>query len=243
MIGSLVCKNLTVDIELFVINIFHSHHEYKETRMKIGMTRYELPVLPYSYDALEPYMDEITMRVHHTKHHQEYVDGLNHILSKINALSHKSYITAILSNPEIVPDSARSDVNFYGGGFENHRMFWESMKPNGGGEPGGRLSDEIDVYFESFKNFKRRFSENAMNTTGSGWVWLVYNQTFSRLECITTENQTSPWAIRRIPLLGLEIWEHAYYLKYLNEQDRYVDSWWNIVNWSEVEERFLRVCS
>ncbi|VVC05408.1 Superoxide dismutase [Fe] [uncultured archaeon] len=205
------------------------------------MGKYELMPLPYSYDALEPYIDERTMRIHHTKHHQAYTDGLNEALMQINALSHKSYITGILSDLSLVPESSRNGINFYGGGYENHRMFWESMKQNGDGNPGGRLADEINVYFGSFEDFKKKFTEGTISIQGSGWGWLVYNQSFARLEFQVTQNQTSPWTQRRIPLLGLDVWEHAYYLKYQNRRADYVNSWWNVVNWSEVEERFLRI--
>ena len=205
------------------------------------MGRYELPPLPYSYDALEPYIDESTMRLHHQKHHQSYTDGLNNALAAINALSHKNYITAILSDLTVVPQEARDAINFYGGGYENHRIFWESMKPGGGGRPKGRLADEISVYFESFEKFKEKFTGGTVSIQGSGWGWLAYNQTYARLEFVTTENQTSPWTRRLVPLLGLDVWEHAYYLKYQNQRAAYVQAWWNVVNWPEVEERFIRV--
>ena len=205
------------------------------------MGKYELLPLPYSYDALEPYIDEMTMRIHHTKHHEAYTDGLNESLMQINAISHKSYITEILSDLSLVPESSRNAINFYGGGYENHRLFWESMKQNGGGKPSGRLADEIDVYFGSFENFRKKFTEGTISIQGSGWGWLVYNQSYARLEFQTTQNQTSPWTQRRIPLLGLDVWEHAYYLKYQNKRADYVNSWWNVVNWSIVEERFLRI--
>jgi len=207
------------------------------------VAKYELPPLPYSYDALEPYIDEHTMKIHHTKHHQAYTDGLNETLIRINALSHKNYIIGILSDLNSVTEIARDAINFHGGGYENHRMFWESMKPNGGGNPGGRLADEIGVYFGSFAEFKEKFSKGTIAIQGSGWGWLVYNQTYSSLEFTTTLNQTSPWTLRLVPLLGLDVWEHAYYLKYQNRRIDYVNAWWNVVNWPEVEERFLRVAS
>jgi superoxide dismutase, Fe-Mn family len=205
------------------------------------MGKYELPPLPYPYDALEPYIDEMTMRIHHTKHHQAYTNGLNDSLMKINALSHNSYITGILSDLGAVPESSRDAINFYGGGYENHKIFWESMKPRGEEQPGGRLADEIKVYFGSFEDFQKKFSEGITSLQGSGWGWLVYNPGFARLEFLLTTNQTSPWTQNRIPLLGLDVWEHAYYLQYQNRRSDYVNSWWNIVNWTEVEERFLRV--
>lgn len=207
------------------------------------MGRYEVPPLPYKYDALEPYIDEETMRVHHTGHHKAYAEGLNEALARINALSHKNYIIGILSDLNAVPEAGRDAINFYGGGYENHRMFWESMKPGGGGLPGGRLADEIDVYFGGFDQFKKKFSEGTAAIQGSGWGWLVYNQTYSRLEFLSTPNQTSPWTMRKVPLLGLDVWEHAYYLKYQNRRSDYIGAWWNIINWAEVEERLLRVAS
>jgi Fe-Mn family superoxide dismutase len=205
--------------------------------------KYVIPPLPYSYDALEPYIDARTMEIHYTKHHQAYADGLNVALQSINAQTHKDYIVSILSDLTSVPENIRNAINFYGGGFENHRLFWESMKPNGGGEPGGRLADEIKIYFGSFKEFKEKFSAGTAAIQGSGWGWLVYNQTFSSIEFRIMENQTSPFTQRGIPLLGLDVWEHAYYLKYQNRRDNYIQAWWNVVNWTEVEERFLRVAT
>ena len=207
------------------------------------MGKYLVPPLPYSYDALEPHIDAKTMEIHYTKHHQAYADGLNTALQSINALTHKSYIVEILSDLGSVPENIRNAINFYGGGFENHRLFWESMKPKGGGEPGGRLADEIKIYFGSFREFKEKFSTGTAAIQGSGWGWLVYNKTFSRVEFRTTENQTSPYTQRAIPLLGLDVWEHAYYLKYQNRRADYIQAWWNLVNWTEIEERFLRVAS
>jgi len=205
------------------------------------MGKYIVPPLPYSYDALEPHIDAKTMEIHYTKHHQAYADGLNAALQSINALTHKNYIIGILSDLTSIPENVRSSINFHGGGFENHRLFWESMKPNGGGEPGGRLADEIKIYFGSFKEFKEKFFTGTAAIQGSGWGWLVYNQTFSRIEFRATENQTSPYTQGAIPLLGLDVWEHAYYLKYQNRRTDYIEAWWNVVNWTEVEERFLRV--
>lgn len=205
------------------------------------MAKFELPSLPYSYDALEPHIDAKTMEIHHTKHHQTYANGLNEALERINALTHKNYITSILSDLTIVPEHVRNAINFHGGGFDNHRLFWESMKPNGGGEPGGKLADEIKIYFGNFKQFKEKFSQASLSIQGSGWGWLVYNRTYSRLEFKAMPDQTSPWTFRLIPLLGLDVWEHAYYLKYQNRRADYIEAWWNVVNWTEIEERFLRV--
>jgi Fe-Mn family superoxide dismutase len=205
------------------------------------MGRYEVPPLNYKYDSLEPYIDAKTMEIHHTKHHQTYANGLNEALERINALTHKNYITSILSDLTTVPEHVRNAINFHGGGFDNHRLFWESMKPNGGGEPGGKLADEIKIYFGNFKQFKEKFSQASLSIQGSGWGWLVYNRTYSRLEFKAMPDQTSPWTFRLIPLLGLDVWEHAYYLKYQNRRADYIEAWWNVVNWTEIEERFLRV--
>ena len=207
------------------------------------MVKYELPPLPYSYNALEPHMDEATLRIHHTRLHQDYTDGLNDALSRINALNHKNYIIGILAELDSVPEHSREQVNFYGGGYENHKFFWESMRPGTASTPKGRLSDEIVVYFGGFEKFKEKFSQNALDLQGSGWCWMVYNRTYSRLELLTTTNQTSPHTKRMIPLLGLDMWEHAYYLKYKSDKSSYVRDWWNLVNWPIVEERLIRVAT
>ncbi len=202
------------------------------------MVQYELPRLPYEYDDLEPFIDAETMKIHHQKHHQSYVDGLNKSLEQIGGASHPQYISSILSELKQIPESGRQNINFFGGGFENHRLFWETMTPNGGGNPEGKIEDAIDVYFNNFDNFKKVFSEQAITIQGSGWCWLVFNSTYQKIEIITTPNQTSPWTIQKIPLLGLDVWEHAYYLKYQNKRSEYVKSWWNVVNWDYVGNRF-----
>jgi len=202
------------------------------------MVRYELPRLPYGYDELEPFIDSETMRIHHQQHHQAYVDGLNKSLKQIGGASHPQYISSILSDLNSIPEAGRSVINFFGGGFENHRLFWETMTPNSSGYPGGKLEDSIDVYFDDFEKFKKVFSEKANSIQGSGWCWLVFNQTYNKIEIITTRNQDSPWTLQKTPLLGLDVWEHAYYLKYQNKRPEYVKAWWNIVNWDYVENRF-----
>jgi Fe-Mn family superoxide dismutase len=206
------------------------------------MVKYELPRLPYAYDELEPYIDKQTMEIHHQKHHQSYVDGLNKTLAKISSEFHPQYITSILSDLNSIPESARSEVIFFGGGFENHKMFWETMTPKNNKNPGGKLEDAIDVYFKNYENFKKEFSSIAATIEGSGWCWLVFNQTFKKIEIITTPNQNSPWSLRKIPLLGLDVWEHAYYLKYQNRRSDYITAWWNVVNWDHVENRFSELC-
>jgi len=202
------------------------------------MVQYQLPRLPYGYDDLEPFIDEQTMKIHHQKHHQSYVDGLNKTLEEISGSFHPQYITSILSDLQSVPETSRNKITFFGGGFENHRLFWETMNPNGGGSPGGKLANSIDVYFDSFQKFKKIFSVTSLSIEGSGWCWLVFNQTFNKIEIMTTKNQDSPWMQNKIPLLGLDLWEHAYYLKYKNKRTDYVESWWNVVNWDYVSNRF-----
>ncbi|MBT5201376.1 MAG: superoxide dismutase [Thaumarchaeota archaeon] len=205
------------------------------------MVQYELPKLSYGYDELEPFIDTQTMKIHHQKHNQSYVDGLNNALVEIGGASHPQYISSILSDLQTIPESSRNKIDFFGGGFENHKLFWETMNPDGGGVPKGKLEDAIDVYFEDFENFKKIFSEKAVNIQGSGWCWLVFNRTFNKIEILTTQNQTSPWTLQKVPLLGLDVWEHAYYLKYQNKRPEYVDAWWNVVNWDYVENRFSEI--
>lgn len=202
------------------------------------MVHYLLPRLPYEYDELEPFVDKETLQIHHQKHHQAYVDGLNSTLEQIGGKSHPQYISSILSDLNSIPESARNAVNFFGGGFENHKLFWEVMSPDSDKKPCGRLADAIDVYFDSFDSFKRIFSNLSLSIQGSGWCWLVFNPTYNKIEIITTPNQDSPWTLRKIPLLGLDVWEHAYYLKYQNRRSDYVDAWWDVVNWEYVGNRF-----
>ncbi len=202
------------------------------------MVQYQLPKLSYGYDELEPFIDAQTMEIHHQKHHQSYADGLNKTLEEIAGSSHPQYITSILSDLKSIPENSRNKIKFFGGGFENHRLFWEIMNPNGGGIPGGKLADSIDVYFDNFEKFKKLFSVASLSIEGSGWCWLVFNQTFNKIEIITTKNQDSPWSLNKIPLLGLDLWEHAYYLKHQNKRIDYVSSWWNVVNWDYVANRF-----
>ena len=207
------------------------------TLFDYSMVKYELPRLPYAYDDLEPYIDQQTVKIHHLKHHQAYVDGLNKTLEKISSEFHPIYITSILSDLNGIPESARNDVVFFGGGFENHKLFWETMTPKNDEIPSGKLGDLIDVYFGNFENFKKEFSNKAFSIEGSGWCWLVFNQTFNKIEIITTSNHDSPWSIRKIPLLGLDVWEHAYYLKYQNRRSDFIAAWWNVVNWDYVGNR------
>lgn len=202
------------------------------------LVRYELPKLPYGYDELEPFIDSKTMWIHHQKHHQAYVDGLNHTLDSIGASSHPKYISSILSDLKSIPESFRTKVSFFGGGHENHKLFWEIMTPQPDKSPGGKLEDSIDIYFDGFENFKRIFSKKALEIQGSGWCWLVLNPTYNKIEILTTVNQDSPWIFQKTPLLGLDLWEHAFYLHYQYKKSEYVKAWWDVVNWDYVANRF-----
>lgn len=204
------------------------------------MGKYELPKVPYAYDALEPHIDARTMEIHHTKHHQAYTDKLNDALTKCPADIQGKDIIEILKNINQVPEDVRGAVNFNGGGFDNHRLFWNNMKPNGGGSPGGKIADAINQSFGSFDKFKEEFSSKTTVIQGSGWGWLVFNPKTSKVEYKSMPNQTSPRTEGLIPLLGCDVWEHAYYLKYLNKRPDYVSAWWNVVNWEEVDNRFSK---
>ena len=207
------------------------------------MANFTLPQLPYPYDALEPHIDAKTMEIHHTKHHQAYTDGLNKAIGSLGPeWQNKNDIIEILKNIDSVPESARSAVNFHGGGYNNHELFWNNMKKGGGGEPSGELANAINKAFGSFNDFKEKFSKDTVAIQGSGWGWLVRNKNTNAVQFITMPNQTSPltrWNKEKlVPLLGLDVWEHAYYLKYQNKRADYVAAWWNVVNWDEVKKRF-----
>ncbi|MEK6971808.1 MAG: superoxide dismutase [Thermoproteota archaeon] len=204
------------------------------------MAKYELPKLPYAYDALEPHIDAKTMEIHHTKHHQAYTDKMNAALEKCSSDVQKKDITEILANLSQVPDDQRGAINFNGGGYDNHKLFWNNMKQNGGGEPGGTVADEIKKSFGSFATFKEQFSSQTAAIQGSGWGWLVYNPKSHKVEYKAMPNQTSPRTEGLVPLLGLDVWEHAYYLKYQNKRPDYVAAWWNVVNWEEVDKRLSK---
>lgn len=205
------------------------------------MKKYELPQLPYNYDALEPYIDARTMEIHYTKHHQTYTDKFNTALESCSTEIQEKDIVEILSNLDLVPAIHKSAINFNGGGYDNHRIFWNNMKPNGGGEPGGSLADAINSSFGSFSEFKEKFSSTTILIQGSGWGWLVYNPVNKKVEYKSMPNQTSPRTEGLIPLLGCDVWEHAYYLKYQNRRPEYVSNWWNIINWDDVGQRFNEV--
>jgi Fe-Mn family superoxide dismutase len=204
------------------------------------MTQLELPKMPYAYDALEPHIDAKTMEIHHTKHHQAYTTKLNAALEKCSSDIQNKDIIDILSDLSQVPSELKSAINFNGGGYDNHKLFWNNMKPNGGGEPGGAVADAINTSFGSFADFKEKFSSTTAVIQGSGWGWLVYNPSTSKVEYVAMSNQDSPRTKGLVPLLGLDVWEHAYYLNYQNKRPDYIAAWWNVVNWEEVDNRLSK---
>ena len=204
------------------------------------MGKYTLPEMPYAYDALEPHIDAQTMEIHHSKHHQKYTDGMNGALEKLSPELQEKEIEEILSNINQVPDDVKGAINFNGGGYDNHKLFWNSMKQNGGGEPTGAIADAINDSFGSFAEFKELFSSKTAPIQGSGWGWLVYNPNSGKVEYKAMSKQTSPRTEGLVPLLGLDVWEHAYYLKYQNKRPDYIAAWWNVINWDEVNDRFSK---
>jgi superoxide dismutase, Fe-Mn family len=195
---------------------------------------YDVPALPYDYDALEPHIDEATMRVHHDKHHQAYVDKANGALDGTEWDG--TPIEEVLKSLDSLPADKQTVVRNNGGGHYNHTLFWESMSPDGGGEPDGALREAIDSAFGSFEAFKAKLKETGVNQFGSGWAWLVHDG--SGLGVVGTPNQDNPVSAGETPLLGVDVWEHAYYLKYQNKRPDYIDAWWNTVDWGKVAERF-----
>jgi superoxide dismutase, Fe-Mn family len=191
---------------------------------------YEVPQLPYAYDALEPHVDEATMRVHHDKHHQAYVDKANAALEGTDCDGKP--VEDVLKNLDALPADKQKAVRNNGGGHYNHSLFWEWMSPDGGGEPTGALADAINSAFGSFDDFKAKFKETGVNQFGSGWSWLVHDG--SGLAVVGTPNQDNPISDGKTPLLGIDVWEHAYYLKYQNKRPDYIDAWWNVVDWGKV---------
>lgn len=196
--------------------------------------KYELPKLPYAYDALEPYLDELTMRIHHNKHHQTYVDKLNFAISG-SADFDGVEIETVLRNIKSVDEGIRQAVINNGGGHSNHSIYWTNISQNGGGEPLGDIEDAIKRDFNNFEDFKTKFTETALNTFGSGWAWLAFKE--GKLAILSKPNQNSPLLDGFEPLLALDLWEHAYYLKYQNKRADYVESWWNVINWDNVNSR------
>jgi Fe-Mn family superoxide dismutase len=193
---------------------------------------YEVPPLPYDYAALEPHIDEATMRVHHDKHHQAYVDKVNAALEGTEWADKP--IEDVVANLTQIPEDKRTAVRNNGGGHFNHSLFWEWLSPDGGGEPDGPLADAIDDAFGSFADFQGKFKDAGVNQFGSGWAWLVHDG--SGLAVVSTPNQDNPLTDGKRPLLGVDVWEHAYYLKYQNKRPDYIDAWWNVVNWAKVAE-------
>jgi Fe-Mn family superoxide dismutase len=198
---------------------------------------FEVPPLPYDYGALEPHIDEETMRLHHDKHHQAYVDKANAALEGTEWADKP--VEEVLRNLERVPEDKRTVVRNNAGGHYNHVLFWEIMGPDGGGEPEGALADAIDETFGGLDAFKQELSDAAVNRFGSGWAWLVRDG--SALRVTSTPNQDPPILEGQTPILGIDVWEHSYYLKYQNRRPEYVAAWWNVVNWPEVARRFEQV--
>ena len=196
---------------------------------------YQLPELPYAYDALEPTIDVETMHLHHDKHHSGYVTKLNAAIEKYPELAEKT-IEELISDLDAVPEDIRTAVRNNGGGHVNHSFFWKIMSPDGGGEPTGELKNEIDSTFGSFEKFKEAFEAAGAGQFGSGWAWLVVNN--GKLEITSTPNQDSPLTDGKTPILGVDVWEHAYYLKYQNKRPAYLEAFWNVVDWDEVAKHY-----
>jgi Fe-Mn family superoxide dismutase len=198
---------------------------------------YTLPPLPYPADSLEPYIDKMTMEIHHGRHHKAYVDNVNKALEGHAELG-KMPVEQLLREIKKVPESIRQAVINNGGGHANHSMFWQIMAKGAGGKPSGPLADEINKTFTDFATFQGQLKQAALGRFGSGWAWLVLAD--SKLQVLNTANQDSPYMQGQMPILGIDVWEHAYYLKYQNKRADYVDAWWNVVNWRDVAERFSR---
>lgn len=196
---------------------------------------FKLPELDYAYDALEPYIDAQTMEIHHTKHHQGYINNANKALEGHTELENMT-AKEILENLDKVPDNIKRTVINNVGGYLNHSIFWKVMSPQGGGKPEGELAKKIDEDLGGFDNFKEVFNKAAATRFGSGWAWLVLED--GKLAVMSTPNQNNPVSEGMIPILGLDVWEHAYYLKYQNKRPDYVEAFWNIINWEEVAKRF-----
>jgi Fe-Mn family superoxide dismutase len=197
---------------------------------------FTVPPLPYAFDALEPHIDAKTMEIHHDKHHAAYVTNLNKALESAPDLASKSIEELLANNCAIVPENIRTAVRNNGGGHLNHAMFWSIMGPGGGGEPSGNLASAISSTFGSFSTLKEKLVAAGVGRFGSGWAWLIKDG--SKLEITSTPNQDSPIMEGKFPVMGIDVWEHAYYLKYQNRRPDYLAAWWNVVNWQEVEKRF-----
>jgi Fe-Mn family superoxide dismutase len=199
---------------------------------------FTLPPLPYAPEVLEPHIDKTTMEIHHGKHHAAYVTNLNKALESAPDLANKSVEELLAGNCAAVPEAIRTAVRNNGGGHVNHSMFWQIMAPNASGAPVGNVAQAINSSFGSFDNFKEKFNQTGATRFGSGWAWLISSG--GKLDIYSTANQDSPIMEGKYPVMGLDVWEHAYYLKYQNRRPEYIAAWWNVVNWREVEERFNR---
>ena len=197
---------------------------------------FTLPALPYAFDALEPHIDAKTMEIHHDKHHQAYITNVNKALESAPELASKSVEELLANNCAVVPDAIKTVVRNNGGGHYNHSMFWTILAPGAGGAPVGNLAQAITGAFGSFDAMKEKFNAAATTRFGSGWAWLV--KSGSAIEIISTANQDCPLMEGKFPVIGLDVWEHAYYLKYQNRRPEYIGAWWNAVNWAEAEKRF-----
>jgi Fe-Mn family superoxide dismutase len=200
---------------------------------------FKLPKLPYSYDALEPYIDKETMKIHYSKHHAAYIHKLNDTLESVDSVEDKS-IENILKDIDSIPEEKKQLVINHGGGHANHSLFWEIMTPDAPDKPDGELFMVIENTFGSYEDFKDKFTEKAITLFGSGWVFLVVTKD-KTLEVTRQSFQNSPLMHDQVPILGLDLWEHAYYLKYQNKRAEYIEAWWNLVNWKEVEKKFLEI--
>lgn len=203
------------------------------------MSKYILPPLPYSFGALEPYVDALTMEIHHDRHHQAYIDNLNAAIEKYPELA-KIPLDKLLIDLEFVPAEIRTTIRNHGGGTYNHNFFWQIMSPKGGGVPNGPLVDLIKQRFDNFETFQNQFNNTAKSVFGSGWAWLVVDAQ-GELQIMPTLNQDTPIMFNARPVLGLDVWEHAYYLKYQNRRPDYISAWWQIVNWEQATENYLTI--
>ena len=201
---------------------------------------FALPPLPYDYSALEPHIDTQTMQLHHDKHHAAYVTNLNNAVQ--GTQFENMNVEELMRRINEVPENIRTAVRNNGGGHVNHTMFWEIMKPNGGGQPTGALADAVNQTFGGFDQFKTQLNDAATKRFGSGWGWLVADQS-GKLQIISTANQDSPFMDGHFPIMGIDVWEHAYYLKYQNRRGDYLNAWWNVANWDEIARRFERAKS
>lgn len=199
---------------------------------------FKLPQLNYSYDSLEPHIDKETMETHYSKHHQGYTDKLNKALEEQEKYKDME-IEEILKSLDELPESIRTAVRNNGGGYYNHKIFWDIMSPDGGGKPEGEIAKRIDEDLGGFDKFKEDFKKAALGRFGSGWAWVVVNN--GKLEIVDTPNQDNPISDGKEPLLGIDVWEHAYYLKYKNKRAEYIDNWWNVVDWKKINEKYEEI--